>query len=313
MQPVPAYCTGQRWGDDRHRIRPTEAGYGGGVTHFAQPGSSAPQHTDSTLDAPADDAGAFDPPVQPRPHARRWARIGIVGVLAAALLGLGAGVASAHVTVNPPNATAGSYAKLTFRVPTESDVASTVSVQVSLPTAHPFASVSLQPIPGWSATTKTVTFDPPLQTGTFNLTDAVSSVTWTADDGVGVKPGEFQEFSLSVGPVPDVASLTFPAIQTYSDGAVVTWDEVAAAGQDPHSLDHPAPLLTIAAQTGTASSAAAPSDTTAQVLAAAALVIAAIALVVAALGWRRVPRAARKPAPAARDLARATQDAEENA
>jgi uncharacterized protein YcnI len=231
-------------------------------------------------------------------------------VLAAALFGLGAGVASAHVTVNPPNATAGSYAKLTFRVPTESDAASTVSVQVSLPTDHPFASVSLQPIPGWTATTKTVTFDPPLRTGKFDLTDAVSSVTWTADDGVGVKPGEFQEFSLSVGPVPDVASLTFPATQTYSDGSVVTWDEVAAAGQDAHSLDHPAPLLSIAAtQPGTATATTPTPDTTAQILAAVALVIAAIALVVAALGWRRPgPRAA---APAARDVTRATQDAGE--
>jgi uncharacterized protein YcnI len=214
-------------------------------------------------------------------------RIGIVGVLAAALLGLGAGVASAHVTVNPPNATAGSYAKLTFRVPTESDAASTVSVQVSLPTDHPFASVSLQPVPGWTATKKTATFDPPVTAGKFTLTDAVSAVTWTADDGVGVKPGEFQEFSLSVGPVPDVASLTFPAVQTYSDGSVVTWDQVAAAGQDPHSLDHPAPLLTVAATAQPAAPSSGSSDLTAQILAAAALVIAAVALVVAVLGLRR--------------------------
>lgn len=228
-----------------------------------------------------------------RSRGRAWIRVGIVGALTAALIGLGAGPASAHVTVNPSNATSGSYAKLTFRVPTESDTASTVSLQVALPTDHPFASVSLQPVPGWTATTETVTFDPPLQTGRFELTEATSSVSWTADDGVGVKPGEFQEFSISVGPVPDVAALTFPAAQTYSDGAVVHWDEVAADGQDPHDLDHPAPLLTItAAQPGTASSDAATpvagtSDTTAQILAAVALVVAALALLVAALGRRR--------------------------
>lgn len=247
------------------------------MTPFALPGSTPPRHA--------------TPPAHITSSPRRWARIGIVGVLAAALLGLGAGVASAHVTVNPPNATAGSYAKLTFRVPTESDAASTVSVQVSLPTDHPFASVSLQPVPGWTATKKTATFDPPVTAGKFTLTDAVSAVTWTADDGVGVKPGEFQEFSLSVGPVPDVASLTFPAVQTYSDGSVVTWDQVAAAGQDPHSLDHPAPLLTVAAAAQPTASSPAPSsgssDLTAQILAAAALVIAAVALVVAALGRRR--------------------------
>lgn len=233
------------------------------------------------------------------PRSRRWARIGIIGVLTGALLGLGAGVASAHVTVNPSDAAAGSYAKLTFRVPTESDTASTVSVQVSLPTDHPFASVSLQPVPGWTATTKTTTFDPPLKTGKFNLTDAVSSITWTADDGVGVKPGQFQEFSISVGPVPDVTSLTFPATQTYSDGSVVNWDEMAKEGQDRHDLDHPAPLLTIA-QAGSVASDAAPaaSDSAAQILAAVALVIAAVALVVAALGWRRRgPKAAQASTP----------------
>jgi uncharacterized protein YcnI len=235
---------------------------------------------------------------------RRWTRIGIVGALTATLVGFGAGVASAHVTVNPPNATAGSYAKLTFRVPTESDTASTVSVRVSLPTDHPFASVSLQPVPGWTATTEKVTFDPPLATGRFDLTEAVSSVTWTAGDGAEVKPGEFQEFSISVGPVPDVASLTFPATQTYSDGSVVSWDEVAADGQDRHDLNHPAPLLTIAAAAQAGSPAAGPadtatSDTTAQLLAAAALVIAAAALLVAALGRRRrAPQPVQVPAPA---------------
>ncbi|WP_368737083.1 DUF1775 domain-containing protein, partial [Klebsiella pneumoniae] len=44
-------------------------------------------------------------------------------------------------------------------------------------------------------------FDTPLVEGKFNLTEATSSVTWTAQDGNGIAPGEFQEFSLSVGPV----------------------------------------------------------------------------------------------------------------
>lgn len=261
------------------------------------------------------------PPALRRSRGRGWwARIGVVGVLTAALALSGAGVASAHVTVNPPDATAGSYAKLTFRVPTESDTASTVSVQVSLPTDHPFASVSLQPVPGWTASTTTVTFDPPLATGRFDLTEAISSVTWAADDGSGVKPGEFQEFSISVGPVPDVAALTFPATQTYSDGSVVHWDEVAADGQDRHDLDHPAPLLTIAAAaqpgaSGASASDASPSgttasDTVAQILAAAALVVAAAALVFAALAWRRrapqpVPEAAGTAGTAGTDRGRA--------
>ena len=56
----------------------------------------------------------------------------LVGVVAA--VGVGAGPASAHVTVNPREAMQGGYAKLAFRVPNERDDASTVKVEVHLPT-----------------------------------------------------------------------------------------------------------------------------------------------------------------------------------
>lgn len=209
---------------------------------------------------------------------------------------LGAGVASAHVTVNPNEAAAGSYAKITFRVPTESATASTVALEVKLPTEHPFPSVSVMPVPGWTAMPTVTTFDQPVVEGRFNLTEATSSVTWTAQDGNGIAPGEFQEFSLSVGPVPDVASITLPSTQTYSDGSVVEWKDVAGPGVDPHSLDHPAPVLTItsttagdtaADDTAAGDTAASSSDTTALILGAVALVIAALALLFAVLGWRR--------------------------
>lgn len=230
-----------------------------------------------------------------RSAARRvLARAGAVTAAAALLLGLGAGTAFAHVTVNPGTATAGGYAKLTFRVPTESDTASTVKIRIALPTDHPFASVSTQPVPGWTASRETIAYNPPLEAGKFTLDEATSAVTWTADDGVGVKPGEFQEFSLSVGPVPDVPSLVFPATQTYSDGTVVEWKDVAAAGVDPHSLDHPAPVLTITAADAhsdghDAASSVKPAgtDAAAELLGAVALVLAAVALVIAALAYRR--------------------------
>lgn len=218
----------------------------------------------------------------------------IVAVIGASalFLGLGAGVAAAHVTVNPGETTAGSYAKLTFRVPTESATADTVALTVSLPADHPFGSVSLQPVPGWTAQTERTTFDPPVAEGDLTLTDAVTSITWTAD-GDGIKPGEFQEFSISVGPVPETDVLHFPATQTYSDGAVVAWDGIAAPGVDPHSLDRPAPRLAITASShdpGHADSSAASTssgDATAQLLGALGLVLGALALVVAVVAWRR--------------------------
>jgi uncharacterized protein YcnI len=238
-------------------------------------------------------------------------------VLAAVVMLLvgGAGLASAHVTVNPNSVTAGSYAKLTFRVPTESATASTVSIQVTLPKDHPFPSVSVMQLPGWTANVTKTKLDAPVTEGNLSITEPVTSITWTADDKVGIKPGEFMEFPISVGPVPDVPSMQFPATQTYSDGTVVDWDQSrTAGGAEP---EHPAPLLTITAAEGAGTSgAAAPavpgtagsgsgptvagsdvahqsavpvtgSDDTARILGVVALVLAALALLVAAVGVRR--------------------------
>ena len=66
----------------------------------------------------------------------------------------------------------------------------------------------------------------------FTVTEAVSSVTWTAD-GDGLPPQQFAEFQLSVGPFPDdVDQIVFPATQTYSDGEVVAWADPTVEGED---------------------------------------------------------------------------------
>ncbi len=146
---------------------------------------------------------------------------------------LAAGIASAHVTVDAPGATQGGYTVLTFKVPTESDAASTTKLTIALPG---FKSARTEPLAGW---TSTIDKDANLQ---------ATSVTWTADPGVGVGPGQFQRFVLSVGPLPKEDELSFTAAQTYSDGKVVNWDQpMGADGAEP---EHPAPEITLAADDG---------------------------------------------------------------
>lgn len=123
---------------------------------------------------------------------------------------LAAGIASAHVSVVAPGATQGGYSVLTFRVPTESDTASTTKLTVALPDLK---SARTEPMPGWTAV---VEKDP--------TTLVAKSVTWTADPGVGIAPGQFQQFVLSAGPLPEQDEVEFKAVQTYSDGNVVNWD-----------------------------------------------------------------------------------------
>jgi periplasmic copper chaperone A len=219
-------------------------------------------------------------------------------VLAAAALPvlLVAGAASAHVTVSSDDPTQGGYAKLIFRVPNETDDTDTTKVQVFFPASQPLASVSVQPLPGWSYRVRTTKLDQPITSDDGQVTEAVSQVTWTADSRTdAIKPGEFEEFDVSAGPLPKAPTMVFKALQTYSDGSVVRWiDPTTPGGPEP---GHPAPTLTLAADTGAtdgATTAAGSSDsgraTTALVLSIVALVVAVLAAAAAAAGRVRRTR-----------------------
>lgn len=168
-----------------------------------------------------------------------------VGAAGSALL-LTAGVAAAHVTVAAPDAEQGGYSVLTFNVPTESESASTTKVSVELPGLK---SARTEPLPGWSAV---VEKDPQSQLAT--------NVTWTADPGVGVAPGQFQRFVLSAGPLPEEEQVSFAATQTYSDGEVVAWDQPTVDGSEP---EYPAPSLTLAAASEDGQSGGQPAESSA--------------------------------------------------
>ena len=171
--------------------------------------------------------------------------IGLTGALLAGGFALAAG-ASAHVTVDAPGATQGGYTVLTFRVPTESDTLSTTGLAVQLPTDAPLASVLAQPHAGWTYTATEGKLATPITTDDGQVTQAVTKVEWKADSGSGIKPGQFDQFVLSIGPLPKVASMTFKVIQTYSDGSQVAWIELPAPGSTAEP-EHPAPVLKLAA------------------------------------------------------------------
>ncbi|MEO9137818.1 MAG: YcnI family protein [Jatrophihabitans sp.] len=159
--------------------------------------------------------------------------------------------ATAHVTVSSPGATQGGYAVVTFLVPNEQAAANTTKVEVQFPTDTTFASASVQPIAGWTAVPAKTALAKPITTDDGVITEGVSTITWTASADAAIKPGQFQQFNVSVGPLPEKASITFKAIQTYSNGDVVRWIETPAPGSTEEP-EHPAPMLTLAAATGDA-------------------------------------------------------------
>ncbi|SDJ79070.1 Uncharacterized protein YcnI [Nonomuraea maritima] len=224
--------------------------------------------------------------------------------------------ALAHVSIQPGSAEQGSFSKVAFRVPNERDDASTTKVEVSLPTDHPLAFVSVKPVPGWKVQVTEGKLPAPVKTEYGDLDEAVTKIVWSGGE---IKPGEFQEFEVSLGKLPtDVDQLFFPTKQTYSGGEVVDWSDAPKA--DGSEAEHPAPLLKLvpaaaggghgapasaapAAGTPTAAASAAASaapaaaaetsqaDSTARLLGGAGLVVGVIGVVVGVVGLRRRPTA----------------------
>ena len=174
------------------------------------------------------------------------ARRALAAVPATAVLVLLPTVAYAHVTVNPDTTAAESYASLTFRVPTESDSASTEQVVVDLPTDTPFLSVTPRSLPGWDVEVEVQTLDEPFEVEGATVDEAPARVTWTAEKGNEVPPHEYQEFAVRVGSLPaEGTDVVLAAQQTYTDGTVVDWDDLPSDdGTEPEA---PAPVFTTTA------------------------------------------------------------------
>ena len=188
---------------------------------------------------------------------RRSATVAALTLTAVATAVLGvAGPASAHVTINPAEGKQGGYGRFAFRVPNESDTASTVKVEVNLPENAPVGSVSTMPVAGWTVAVEKRKVDPPIEVHGSQLTEAVSKLTFTAAPNAGVKPGEFQEFPVSMGPLPQVDTMVFKVLQTYSDGNVSRWIEEPTPGAE--EPENPAPVLKLAAAAPASQGASAP-------------------------------------------------------
>lgn len=213
--------------------------------------------------------------------------------LGAALVATTAAPASAHVTVSSPSATQGGWGTIVFKVPTESDTASTTKLTVTVPENAPLASVSYQPVTGWTTTVNKVKLATPVTIGEATITERVGSITWTANKDAAIKPGQFQTFPMSAGPLPKIDAVTFTATQTYSDGKVVEWNQPEVAGAAEPDL--PAPTLKLAAESASdahhsASTTAAETTTSStspwSIAALIASVVAIVISVIAIVGSR---------------------------
>ena len=131
------------------------------------------------------------------PSRRRGLLVALVTGLLLAALPLSA---AAHVTVSTDTSTPEAFAVYTVRVPNESDTAGTIQVEVQLPEG--LDASRYEPVPGWD----------------ISLADGVLTA-----EGGEIAPGQFVDFRFQARNPAEAGELTFPTVQTYSDGEVVSW------------------------------------------------------------------------------------------
>jgi uncharacterized protein YcnI len=168
------------------------------------------------------------------------ARIATLAALTAAVALAAPAAAAAHVTVDPAEAAPGSFSVMTVRVPNERDDKGTRRVELRLPDGVYF--LSYKKVPGWRIRVTKERLEEPRDLGEFSVDERFTRVTFTAGPRGIIRPGQFEEFPLSIR-VPDGRRgdvLVFPAVQTYQGGERVRWTGAADA-------DLPAPRVTLTA------------------------------------------------------------------
>ncbi|CAI6045743.1 YcnI family copper-binding membrane protein [Cohnella sp. JJ-181] len=133
----------------------------------------------------------------------------IGALLFAATLAFGyAGMASAHVRVEPAEVAQNAYQVFTIRIPSENEGVNTTQVKLDVPAGVEVS--RFEPYPGWTSTAEK------------DADGKVVSVTWKSD-GDGIDVSEFVQFNFQGHVAEDAKELVWKAHQTYSDGAVVDW------------------------------------------------------------------------------------------
>jgi uncharacterized protein YcnI len=146
--------------------------------------------------------------------------------------------AIAHVTLDPPEAPAGTSVRATLRVPHGCAGAATERFTLRLP--EDVFSARPMPKPGWRLTITRRPLDGPAPNGQGGQRDAVvSEVTW---EGGPLPDDQYDEFVVMLrAPAVPGQRVYIPVIQTCTGGATAPWTEIPDATHPASDLRRPAP------------------------------------------------------------------------
>jgi periplasmic copper chaperone A len=200
----------------------------------------------------------------------------LMTAVALAALAVPAG-AQAHVFIQQTEEPADGYPILDFVVPHGCDGSPTTSLTVQFPESVP--AVTPEAVPGWDLSTEEGPKDEVELFGE-TITKGVSEVTWTAT-GEPLADDQLLRFGAEAKlPATEGETLYFPTIQKCERGET-RWIQIPAEGEDPESLESPAPAVTLTAADEEETVADVPEDEDddGNGLAVAALIVGGLGLV----------------------------------
>jgi len=155
--------------------------------------------------------------------------------------------AFAHATLQTAQAPADSYYIATLQVPHGCDGKPTTEVQIKLPEG--FISAKPQPKAGWELEIIKGTYQKRYDLHGKSVSEGPLEIRWKN----GNLPDEYYDTFTISGKFSGLeAGTAVPFVSTQlcgSDGKIA-WTEIPAAGQNPHDLKNPAPLVTLVAAEG---------------------------------------------------------------
>lgn len=156
----------------------------------------------------------------------------------AALLALPAAGALAHATFEKGEVAQNTSTKFVLRVPHGCGEEATLTVRIQIPEGV----ISVKPMPkaGWTLQTVKGAYAGTYELWGAKVTEGVKEVVWSG----GELPTDWYDEFVFQGRITDSlavgSTVWFPAVQECRTGAE-RWIEIPAAGQDPDSLESPAP------------------------------------------------------------------------
>jgi len=153
-------------------------------------------------------------------------------------------LASAHVTLDQPQAVAGSAYKAVFKVGHACAGASlTTGITVRLPAG--FRGAQPMPKAGWTAVVQRAALAEPYESHGRRISEDVVEVSWRANSADSALPTAFYDEFTVRGTLPAQAGTLWFKVRQSCDVGEVDWAEVPASGVSTEGLKAPAARLQV--------------------------------------------------------------------